>query len=54
MGQSVRLGIYRRQLDCHCIELSVLQVVRESIYDAFYRLTNAQTQITAYVFDVVR
>lgn len=30
------------------------QVVQESIYDAFYRLTNAKAQITAYVFDVVR
>lgn len=30
------------------------QVVQESIYDAFYRLTNARAQITAYVFDVVR
>ena len=32
----------------------MLQVVKESIYDAFYRLTNAKSQITAYVFDVVR
>lgn len=30
------------------------QVVNESIYDAFYRLTNPKAQITAYVFDVVR
>lgn len=30
------------------------QVVREAIYDAFYRLTNPKSQITAYVFDVVR
>jgi len=32
----------------------VIQVLRESVYDAFYRLTNAHSQITAYVFDVVR
>ena len=31
-----------------------VQVVREAIYDAFYRLTNPKSQITAYVFDVVR
>lgn len=30
------------------------QVLKESVYDAFYRLTNPKTQITAYVFDVVR
>lgn len=30
------------------------QVVRESIYDAFYKLTDAQSQIRSYVFDVVR
>jgi len=28
--------------------------MQESVYDAFYRLTNAHSQITAYVFDVVR
>ena len=32
----------------------LLQVVKENLYDAFYRLTNPKTQITAYVFDVVR
>jgi regulator of protease activity HflC (stomatin/prohibitin superfamily) len=29
-------------------------VVRESLYDAFYRLTDTREQIKAYVFDVVR
>ncbi|PSC73089.1 hypersensitive-induced response 1 [Micractinium conductrix] len=30
------------------------QVVRESLYDAFYKLTDSRSQITAYVFDEVR
>ncbi|KAF8056835.1 HIR3 [Scenedesmus sp. PABB004] len=30
------------------------QVVPESLYDAFYRLTDYRTQIRSYVFDVVR
>lgn len=30
------------------------QVMQDRIYDAFYRLTNPQQQIKAYVFDVVR
>ena len=29
-------------------------VLTEKVYDAFYRLANAHTQITAFVFDVVR
>ena len=33
---------------------SCLQVIKENLYDAFYRLTSPKTQITAYVFDVVR
>lgn len=32
----------------------VLQVVKDSVYDAFYRLTDSRSQITSYVFDVVR
>jgi regulator of protease activity HflC (stomatin/prohibitin superfamily) len=60
------LSLRVQQLDVRCetktrdsvfVKMQVTvqyQVVRESIYDAFYRLTNAQTQITAYVFDVVR
>ena len=31
-----------------------MQVVREAIYDAFYKLTDSRSQITSYVFDVVR
>lgn len=30
------------------------QVVAESLYDAFYRLTDSEKQIRSYVFDVVR
>lgn len=30
------------------------QIIRESIYQAFYKLTNSRDQITAYVFDTVR
>ncbi len=29
-------------------------IVRESIYDAFYKLENSHDQITSYVFDVIR
>jgi len=30
------------------------QIIRESIYDAFYKLENSHDQITSYVFDTVR
>jgi len=30
------------------------QVVKDKVYDAFYKLENPQSQITSYVFDVVR
>ena len=30
------------------------QVIPEKVYEAFYRLTNPQQQVRAYVFDVVR
>lgn len=30
------------------------QVMKDKVYDAFYKLENPQTQITSYVFDVVR
>lgn len=30
------------------------KIVRDSIYDAFYKLENSQDQITSYVFDVIR
>jgi len=29
-------------------------VIKESVYDAFYKLTDNRSQIRSYVFDVVR
>lgn len=68
IGESVagRVSMRVQQLDVVCetktadnvfvnVVVSVqYQVVRESVYEAFYRLTNPQEQIRAYVFDVVR
>ncbi len=37
------------------LKISVqFQVLRDSVYDAFYKLESPQDQITSYVFDVVR
>lgn len=37
------------------IKVSVqYQVIKDQVYDAFYKLDNPYTQITSYVFDVVR
>lgn len=37
------------------LKISVqFQVIRESVYDAFYKLQSPHDQITSYVFDVVR
>lgn len=37
------------------LKISVqFQVIREKVYDAFYKLQNPHDQITSYVFDVVR
>lgn len=38
----------------HVIVAVQYHVLPEKVYDAFYRLANANTQITAFVFDVVR
>lgn len=38
----------------HLVVAVQYQVSREHIYDAFYRLTNSNQQISSYVFDVVR
>ena len=43
----------RRRPACPCPRLPP-QVVRESLYDAFYKLTDSRSQITSYVFDEVR
>lgn len=67
-GERVAGGLSMRiqQLDVRCetktkdnvfvdVVVSVqYQVVRESLYDAFYKLTDSKSQITAYVFDEVR
>lgn len=61
-----RLNMRIQQLDVACetksrdnvfvkIIISVqYQVVRENIFDAFYKLTDSSSQIRSYVFDVVR
>lgn len=37
------------------VNISVqFQIIREAIYEAFYKLTNSRDQITSYVFDTVR
>jgi regulator of protease activity HflC (stomatin/prohibitin superfamily) len=37
------------------LKISVqFQILREKVYDAFYKLQNPHDQITAYIFDVVR
>lgn len=38
----------------HIIVAVQYHVLPEKVYDAYYRLANANTQITAFVFDVVR
>ncbi|WP_462250785.1 SPFH domain-containing protein [Ekhidna sp.] len=30
------------------------QIIKDSVYEAFYKLTNSRNQITSYVFDTVR
>lgn len=30
------------------------QVLKDKLYDAFYRLTDSRSQMSAYVFDVIR
>lgn len=68
IGEQVAGGLSLRiqQLDVRCetktkdnvfvdVVVSVqYQVVRESLYDAFYKLTDSRAQITSYVFDEVR
>jgi len=38
----------------HVVVAVQYQVIEDKVYEAFYKLTNPQQQITAYVFDVVR
>ena len=48
----------RHPLSCtHAMQVVVsvqYQVIKENLYDAFYKLTDSRSQITSYVFDVVR
>ncbi|GMH42064.1 hypothetical protein BSKO_09983 [Bryopsis sp. KO-2023] len=39
---------------CNVIVSVQYQVLRESVYDALYKLTDSHSQIRSYVFDVVR
>jgi len=68
LGQRVagKLSLRIQQLDVVCdtktkdnvfvqIVVSVqYQVIKEAVYDAFYKLTDSRSQIRSYVFDVVR
>lgn len=65
-GVAGKLSLRIQQLDITCdtktkdnvfvqVVVSVqYQVVKENLYDAFYKLTDSRSQITSYVFDVVR
>lgn len=68
LGESVAGGMSLRiqQIDCRCesktkdnvfVEVNVsvqFQIVRDNLYDAFYKLTDSRAQIMSYVFDEVR
>jgi len=68
LGESVSgsLSLRVQQLDVRCetktkdnvfvqVVVSVqYQVIQQNLYDAFYKLTDSRSQITSYVFDVVR
>jgi regulator of protease activity HflC (stomatin/prohibitin superfamily) len=68
LGESVRgmLSMRVQQLDVMCdtktkdnvfvqLQISVqYQVIKEQVYDAFYKLTDSRTQIMSYVYDNVR
>mmetsp|Transcript_35752 Transcript_35752/g.63783 ORF Transcript_35752/g.63783 Transcript_35752/m.63783 type:complete len:289 (-) Transcript_35752:400-1266(-) len=65
-GIAGHLSLRIQQLDVRCetktmdnvfvtMVVSVqYQVIKESLIDAFYKLTDSRSQITSYVFDVVR
>lgn len=68
IGEAVAGGMSLRiqQIDCRCetktrdnvfVEINVsvqYQIQRENLYDAFYKLTDSRSQLTALVFDEVR
>lgn len=39
-------GVFGACFPCNCV---ALQVVRENLYDAFYKLTDSRAQIRSYV-----
>ncbi|MEW5305348.1 MAG: hypothetical protein WDW38_005611 [Sanguina aurantia] len=55
--QQLDVNVESKTLDnvfTHIMVSVQYQVQRENAYDAFYKLTSSQQQITAYIFDVVR
>lgn len=55
--QQLDVPVETKTLDDVFVQLKVsvqYQVVKSNIYNAFYELEDPQTQVTAYVFDVVR
>jgi regulator of protease activity HflC (stomatin/prohibitin superfamily) len=55
--QQLDIPVETKTKDNVFLKLSVsvqFLVKSDSIYDAFYRLTNPESQITSYIFDVVR
>ena len=55
--QQLDVAVETKTFDDVFVKLKVsvqYRVLRESIYDAFYKLENPEGQITSYVFDVVR
>ncbi len=55
--QQLDVMVETKTLDDVFVRLKVsvqFRVLRDRIYDAFYKLENSEEQITAYVFDVVR
>ena len=43
-----------KEYDVQVVVSVQYQVMKNHMYDAFYRLTDSRSQITSYVFDVVR
>ncbi len=55
--QQLDVEVETKTLDNVFVHLKVsvqFQVLKDKVYDAFYKLENPRAQITAYVFDVVR
>jgi regulator of protease activity HflC (stomatin/prohibitin superfamily) len=55
--QQLDVNVETKTLDDVFVHLKVsvqYQVIRDNVFDAFYKLEDPRTQITSYVFDVVR